>query len=70
METICKKLKIKVRFNHKIRKTVLSTLIDRGINLEEVRRISGHESIKTLLDSYCFNRFPKEHVEDIMEKAL
>lgn len=70
METICKKLKIKMRFNHKIRKTVLSALIDQGINLEEIRRVSGHEDIETLLESYCFNRLPKKDVENMIEVAL
>lgn len=70
MEAICKKLKIKMRFNHKIRKTVLSALIDQGINLEEIRRVSGHEDIETLLESYCFNRLPKKDVENMIEVAL
>ncbi len=69
METICIKLKIKRRNIHKIRKTFISSLIDKDINLEEVRRLSGHEKINTLLDSYCYNREDKKETEEKIERA-
>lgn len=68
MGTICTKLNIKPRNIHKIRKTVISSWIDDGINLEECRQMSGHESIKTLLDSYCFNREDRSEVEERLER--
>ena len=66
----CLKLNIRVRSMHKIRKTVISALIDEGINLDEVRRIAGHEDTHTLLKSYCFDRQTDDVNEALIEDAL
>ena len=55
---------------HKLRKTFVSKLLDDGINIDEVRRIAGHENEKTTLRNYCYNRYNKTQTEDILEKAL
>lgn len=55
---------------HKIRKTVVSALIDQGMNLKEVIQFSGHASIVTLLKSYCFNRQSDEVTRKNIAQAL
>lgn len=67
---LCEKLRFRVRSMHKIRKTVISALIDSVMNLDEVRRFAGHEDIRTLLKSYCFSRQTNHENENLMEKVL
>ena len=52
------------------RNTVISTLIDEGMNIDAVRRFAGHEDTRTLLTSYCFSRLTDEQNEALIEKAL
>ena len=46
---------IKYRSVHKIRKTVCSTLIDSGININTVREIMGHSDEETTLRNYTLD---------------
>lgn len=55
---------------HKIRKTYISSLLDAGININEIRKQVGHEDEHTTLHNYCFNRSTQEENEENMEKAL
>ena len=44
------------RSSHKARKTQISTLLDWDVNLDTVRRVSGHVDSRTTLNNYCFDR--------------
>ena len=52
----CKRLGITHRSSHKARKTQISTLLDGDVNLDTVRRVSGHVDSRTTLNNYCFDR--------------
>ena len=70
MNYICKKLNLRLRNIHNIRKTVITALIDEGLSFEKVRLISGHEDKVTLIKSYYFNRHQDEHDNKLTESAL
>lgn len=55
---------------HKIRKTYISTLLDSGININEIRKQVGHEDERTTLHNYAYNRVETLQNERDMEKAL
>lgn len=55
---------------HKIRKTYISSLLDAGININEVRKMAGHEDERTTLHNYTFNRAVTSQNEEDLEKAL
>ena len=55
---------------HKIRKTYISTLLDAGININEIRKQVGHEDERTTFHNYAFNRVEVSQNEADMEKAL
>lgn len=52
--------------SHKIRKTYISSLFDKGININKIREIAGHEDERTSLNNYCFDR----NTDTENEKAL
>ena len=56
LKTLCNKLGILYRSSHKLRKTVVSKLIDGGVNIDTVREIAGHADEKTTLTYYCYDR--------------
>ena len=56
MAKYCRELEIPVKSPHKVRKTVLSDLIDAGINLNTVRLFAGHKDERTTLNNYCYDR--------------
>lgn len=66
----CEYINMAVKTSHKIRKSVISTLIDEGLNIDEVRRIAGHSDERTTLGNYCFNRLTCNETEDKIESAL
>lgn len=66
----CNHLGIKEKGAHKTRKTYISTLIDAGININEIRKQVGHEDERTTYKNYCFNRMTKSDTENLFEKAL
>lgn len=50
----CEALGIPKKSAHKIRKTYISQMIQNGIDLDTVCRVSGHIDLKTTFDSYLF----------------
>lgn len=70
LQCCCKKANIPVKRIHKIRKTYISTLIDSGLNIDEIRRQVGHSDEHTTYKNYCYNRLDRKQTNDIIEKAL
>ena len=66
----CEKIGINVKTSHKIRKTYISTLIDSGLNIDQIRRMAGHSDERTTYGNYCFNRLTEEQTEEKIENAL
>lgn len=66
----CQYLEMMVKTAHKIRKTYISTLIDSGLNIDEIRRTVGHSDERTTYGNYCFNRKTQTETENIIEFAL
>lgn len=66
----CDHININRKSTHKVRKSYISSLIDAGININEIRKQVGHEDERTTLHNYCFNRNEIEANEADMEKAL
>lgn len=66
----CQAVNIPIKTMHKIRKTYISTLIDAGINIDEVRRLAGHSDERTTLGNYCFNRDTSPEIKKKLEEAL
>lgn len=66
----CRIIGIPEKVIHKVRKTYISTLIDSGLNINEVRKIAGHENERTTYGNYCFNRMTSNQTENLIEKAL
>lgn len=66
----CDHINIKQKSSHKVRKTYISTLIDGGVNINEIRKEVGHEDERTTYKNYCFNRKTKNENESDMERAL
>lgn len=66
----CDSINVCRKGTHKIRKSYISSLLDGGLNLNEVRKQAGHEDERTTLHNYCFNRSDIETNEADIEKAL
>ena len=66
----CRHIGISEKATHKIRKTFISTLIDSGLNINEIRKMAGHEDEKTTYQNYCFNRLSDKQTESLLENAL
>lgn len=66
----CRHIGISEKAMHKIRKTYISTLIDGGLNINEVRKQAGHEDERTTYGNYCFNRLTDMQTENLLELAL
>lgn len=69
LESLCKYANVNNKSNHKIRKTFISTLIEKKINIDTVREQAGHSSEKTTLRSYCFDTNIKSVKENALELA-
>lgn len=67
---LCKNAGIPKRSPHKIRKTYISTLIDKDMNLNFIREQVGHKDERTTLENYCFNRLSKKDTMDLLKSAL
>lgn len=65
----CKKIGINLKTCHKIRKTYISTLIDSGLNIDQIRKMAGHSDERTTYGNYCFNRKTDEQTELHIENA-
>lgn len=66
----CEAINIETKTSHKIRKTYISTLIDSGLNIDEIRRMVGHSDERTTYGNYCFNRMTNTQTEKTIENAL
>lgn len=66
----CNQIGIRQKSNHKIRKTVISTLIDNNINIEKVMEFAGHNDKMVTYQNYVFNRYDEPQTENQLEKAL
>ena len=66
----CKYLDIPYRSPHKVRKTVISSMIDEGININTVRKIIGHEDERTTYNNYCYDRKRPEEIVSQLDRAL
>lgn len=66
----CRHIGIMEKATHKIRKSYISTLIDSGLNINEIRKQAGHEDERTTYGNYCYNRLSNTQTESILEKAL
>lgn len=66
----CENVDIMVKSAHKIRKTYISTLIDSGLNIDEIRRAVGHKDERTTYACYCFNRLGVSETEKLIEQSL
>lgn len=70
LEKYCNHLGISYRSLHKIRKTVISSLIDSNVNINTIRKIVGHEDEKTTYRNYCFDRKAETQIRKQIELAL
>ena len=66
----CINSNILARSTHKARKTVISTLIDNGVNINTIREMMGHRDERTTLNSYCFDRKEKEERRQLVNDSL
>jgi integrase len=66
----CRHININAKSTHKIRKSYISSLIDAGININEIRKQVGHEDEHTTLRNYTFNRKESTENEADIERAL
>lgn len=66
----CRHIGIMEKGTHKVRKSYISTLIDSGLNINEIRKQAGHEDERTTYGNYCYNRLSNTQTESILEKAL
>lgn len=66
----CESIGIITKTMHKVRKTYISSLIDSGLNIDEIRRQAGHSDERTTYGNYCFNRLTAPETQAIMENAL
>lgn len=51
----CDSININKKSAHKIRKTYISTMVSSGIDLDTIRRVSGHTDISTTFNSYTYS---------------
>ena len=51
-------------------KTVISSLIDAGMNINTIREMVGHADERTTMNSYCYDRRTKDERIEILDKAL
>lgn len=66
----CRKIGIAEKGLHCERRTYISTLIDAQLNINEIRKLVGHESESTTYRSYCYNRLSRTETDNKIEQAL
>ena len=66
----CRKIGIEEKGLHAERRTYISTLIDAQLNINEIRKLVGHESESTTYRSYCYNRLSRTETDNRIELAL
>lgn len=70
IDKYCRENNIEPKSFHKIRKTYISSLIDQGVNINEIRKAVGHADERTTFSSYCYNRRMGEETFHQFENAL
>lgn len=66
----CRHIGISQKRMHSIRKTYISTLIDGGVNINEIRKQVGHSDERTTYKNYCYNRLSDVQTETLLDKVL
>ena len=66
----CRKLGIEEKSIHKARKTMISKMLDGGLNLNTSRLIAGHMDEKTTLNNYYFDRSDEDEKYNNFVSAL
>ena len=66
----CRKIGIVQKSSHKSRKTYISSLLDKQVNINTVREMVGHTDERTTLGNYCFDRSTKLEKLNKIEEAL
>lgn len=67
---VCDSLSISTKKgNHKIRKTYISSLFDKGVNIDTIRSMAGHEDERRSLHNYCFNQKDDRELKKQLENA-
>lgn len=64
IKVYCKDQGIDPKSIHKVRKTMISTMIDGGLNLNTSRQIAGHMDEKTTLNNYYYDRSDEDEKYD------
>lgn len=66
---LCVSSGVVAKSSHKIRKTYISSLFDKGININTIREQAGHEDERTSLNNYCFDQNTESIIEEKLESA-
>lgn len=66
----CRQNGIEPKSFHKIRKTYISSLIDQGVNINEIRKAVGQVDERTTYANYCYNRRGQQITNSQFENAL
>ena len=66
----CKRIGIPVKGTHRMRKTVISTLVNSGVPITTASRFAGHADEKTTVKYYVFDTNDKEETNRAILNAL
>ena len=66
---LCISSGVVAKSSHKIRKTYISSLFDKGVNINTIREQAGHEDERTSLNNYCFDQNTDSVIEAKLESA-
>lgn len=66
---LCISSGIITKSSHKIRKTYISSLFDKGVNINTIKEQAGHEDERTSLNNYCFDQNVNSVIEEKLESA-
>lgn len=67
LEDLCLSSGVTNKSNHKIRKTQISSMFDKGININTIREQAGHEDGKTSINNYCFDQTDDTDKKEVLE---
>lgn len=66
----CEEAGMLPRSSHKSRKTVISTLIDYGVNINTIREMMGQKDERTTYGNYCFDRKDRDERHQLISNSL
>ena len=69
LEDLCLSSGVTNKSNHKIRKTQISAMFDKGININTIREQAGHEDERTSLNNYCFDQSDDTDKKKLLESV-